>query len=360
MNVLTYALIGFVVTALLTYMRRPKSPKGQTVALPALMAVIGWIDLVFFGGLTVWAYLDGAEIFELSVFVFFALLGGGMVIAYINCRISYDERGFTATNFWGITRSYTYDEITWLKGTRDIKLYVGDRVVRIDELAVGKTEFLCYAEARYMKTHGGRGIPTRSPDGKKGFDLFNGNVENPGEFIAVYVIMIVFSLGMFGFVVFDSRPLKAEELSYSDIQVERYAVEDDDLWLYADGSVIPFEIWGYATSLENAETFLQQCEDGTSFTVGYVSYPNADEPYHKLHYAEDKNGTVHLTMEAAQREEMKNTKEILLFVGLMGLVMFLFIAASIYVGRHPERFNRKIVYMFFKKEYIHIPVNKKR
>ena len=193
MNFLTYGLIAFVVTALLTYMRRPKSPKGQTVALPALMAVIGGIALAFFGGLTVWAYVDGAGIFELSVFVFFALLGGGMVMAYINCRISYDERGFTATNFWGITRSYTYDEITWLKGYKDVKLYVGNRVVRVDEIAVGKTEFICYADARYMRTHGGRGIPINPPDGKKGFDLFNGNVENSGEFIVATDLCINYS-----------------------------------------------------------------------------------------------------------------------------------------------------------------------
>lgn len=356
MNVLTYGLIAFVVTALLTYMRRPKSPRGQTVALPALMAVIGGIALVFFGGLTVWAYVDGAEIFELSVFVFFALLGGAMVIAYINCRISYDERGFTATNFWGITRSYTYDEITWLKGYKDVNLYVGDRVVRVDEIAVGKTEFICYADARYMRTHGGRGIPINPPDGKKGFDLFNGNVENSGEIIFIYVLMLGFLLFGLGVVAYSSIPPKAEDLTYSNVYVERYEVEDDKLWLYAEGEELPFDIWKYAVSLTDAELFLQLCEDGENITLGYLSYSE----HHKVHYVEGESGTVLLTMEAAQEAEKENNTLALSLMGGLTLLLLLFIAFSIYVGRHPERFNRKIVCMIFNEDYIHIPVNKKR
>lgn len=359
MNFITYLVIGVAVSALLGFMRKPKAPKGQTVTLPALMAGIGVIGVVTFAVLAVWSY-EEEGLGTALLFLSFVLLSAWLIVAYINCRITYDEHGFTVKNFFGITRGYTYDEITWYKGTRDIKLYVGGRVVRIDEMAVGKTEFLCYAEACYMRTHGGRRLPTESPDGKKSFDLFNGNVENAGEFILAYAILVGFVLFMFGFVIYDSRPMEAEDLSYSAIQVEQYAVEDDDLWLYAEGEELPFEIWGYATALEDVDTFLRLCETGTAFTVGYVSYPNADEPYHKLHCVEDDKGTVHLTMEAAYREEMKNTKEMALFMGLMSLLIVLFIAASIYVGRHPERFSPKIVYMFFKKEYIHIPVNKKR
>ena len=356
MNVWTYALIGFVVTALLTYMRRPKSPKGQTVALPALMAVIGGIALVFFGGLTVWAYMDGAEIFELSVFVFFALLGGAMVIAYINCRISYDERGFTATNFWGITRSYTYDEITWLKGYKDVKLYVGDRVVRVDEIAIGKTEFICYADARYMKTHGGRGIPINPPDGKKGFDLFNGNVENSGEFIVIYGMLLAFVLFGLGVVVHAAIPTNPEDLNYSTVQVKGYEVEETTLRLYAEGEALSFDIWDYATSLKDAEAFLELCEDGERLTLGYRSYSER----HVVHFAEGADGAVHLTLEAAREAERESDREGVLLMGGMMLFLVLFIAFSVCVGRHPERFSPKIVYMLFKKEYIHIPVNKKR
>jgi hypothetical protein len=242
-----------------------------------------------------------------------------------------------------------------------VKLYVGERVVRIDEMAIGKTEFLCYAEARYMKTHGGRGIPITSPDGKKDFDLFNGNIENSGEFIAVYIMLLAFIVFIFGFIIYTSIPPKAEDLSYATVQVERYEVEDTTLWLYTGEEELPFDIWDYETTLTDAAAFLQLCDSGEDITLGYLSYSE----HHKVHYAEDAGGRVHLTMEAAQVAELKNTKEVSLLMGGMSLILLLFIAASIYVGRHPERFSPKIVGIFFKKEYVRMngpvtPLNKKR
>lgn len=356
MSFWTYLLIGFAVSALLGYMRKPKEPKGQTVALPALMAVIGGIAGVFFGGLTVWAAMDDAGIFERSVFLLFALLGVGMVLAYVNCRIHYDKQGFTVKNLWGITRSYTYDDITWLKGTKDVKLYVGERVVRIDEMAVGKTEFLCHAEARYRKTHGGRGIPIKPPNGKRNFDLFNGNVENPGEFIAVYAVLMAYVLFSLGLMVYTFVPPEAEDLTYSTVQVERYEVEENTLWLYANEEKLPYDIWQYTTSLEDAEEFLQLCEKGEPITLGYLSYSE----HHKVHYAEDARGTVYLTMEAAQEAERPNNQKAFLCIGGMALIMLLLIAASIYVGRHPERVGPRVVRLFFKEGYVHMPENRKK
>ena len=240
MNIWGYALVPLVVSLVLGIMRKPKMPKGQTVTMPALLAWIGGIAVLFFGAMAVWAFMDGGDPFALSVFAAFMLLGVSLIMAYINCRITYDEKGFTVTNFWGITRTYTYDDITRLKGTKDVKLYVGERVVRIDDMAVGKTQFLFYAEARYMKTHGGRGIPITSPDGKKDFDLFNGNVENAEEFIIIYAMLLGFVVFCFGIGIHTALPPKAEDLTYSTVQVERYEVEDDTLWLYVDEEELPF------------------------------------------------------------------------------------------------------------------------
>ena len=361
MNVLTYIIIGIAVSSALGYMRKPKEPKGNTVTLPALMAVIGAVGMIVFAVLALLSYeAEGLPTFV--VLMLFELLSVSLVMAYCNCRISYDETSFTVKNFWGITRTYTYDDITWRKGTRDVTLYVGGHVVRIDELSVGKTEFLCFSEARYRKTHGGRAIPMKSPDGKRSFDLFNGNVENPYEFIIVFGVMLVLVLFMFGFLAYEALPVKAEELTHTTIRVEGYEVVEENLYLYAEGEELPFRIRGYATALEHPDAFLRQCEE-QSFSVGYISYENADEPYHSLHYVMDESGADCLTMEAAYKEHLKYMKDIAMLMCGMALVMILFIVGSICVGRHPERFSPWFIRLFFKEGYINmpeVPKNKKR
>ena len=134
-------------------------------------------------------------------------LGGDIILGYFNCRVAYREEDFTVRNFWGVKRTYIYDQITGIQGTaksRTIRLHVGGKVVKLEDFAVGREQFLSFAKKQYRKGHNGEAIPVLPP--KK--DLFNGNVENPVDQIAGYVIVtlvLLAALVFFGWFLYRDR-----------------------------------------------------------------------------------------------------------------------------------------------------------
>ena len=91
------------------------------------------------------------------VLLFFSSLGATLIIAFANCRISYDEDGFVAKNFFGVKRKFTYDQVTAIKeNMHEDYIYVGKRRVMIDEFSVGGKEFIAYVKKRYRTLHNGQ------------------------------------------------------------------------------------------------------------------------------------------------------------------------------------------------------------
>ncbi|MBQ9151351.1 MAG: hypothetical protein IJX72_03800, partial [Clostridia bacterium] len=175
---------------------RKRSDRGR-VYLPGVFAVIGGVCGGFFL-IPTFITLFGDESVWLSFgFLCFSALGGVLSLAHLNCRITYDENGFTHKNIFGIKRTYTYDEITGLKeGNHEDLIYMGHHFAVIDEFAMGCTEFLLMAKKRYHVLSGGKMIPRI----KKKKDIFNGHVTDGGGLIVVYILVGVLALGLLGFV----------------------------------------------------------------------------------------------------------------------------------------------------------------
>ena len=196
LGILSTLLLFLVVWGVLALLRRPRKAKGQTVVWSKGMLVIGllgcglWLLLALWGGVD----NDAPGVVVLCLVVSF-FLGGDIILGYFNCRVAYREEGFTVRNFWGVKRAYTYDQITGIQGTsksRTIRLHVGGKVVKLEDFTVGREQFLAFAKKQYRKGHNGEAIPVLPP--KK--DLFNGNVENPEEQIAVFLVVAVVFLAV--------------------------------------------------------------------------------------------------------------------------------------------------------------------
>lgn len=72
-----------------------------------------------------------------------SLLGMSLVVAFVNCRISYDEERFVAKSFLGIKREFTYDQVTTIKeGLHEDYIYIGKHRVMIDEVSIGGVDLL--------------------------------------------------------------------------------------------------------------------------------------------------------------------------------------------------------------------------
>lgn len=183
---------------------------------------------------------------------------------------------------------------------------------------------------------------------KSRFDVFNGNVNNPGEFVFIYALIGIMCVAtMIAFAVF-SAPKSYEDLQYTNLQFTRYEIQDEHLHLYTDESDSYYSVLAYQETLTNPEDFLRLCTDSNVFYVGYVDYPKADVPHFGLESIQDQSGTTYLTMEAIHEYRWGDAPAFYAIFGGITVLWFLIVIMSIYIGRHPERFSRRTIKLFFK------------
>ena len=179
-------------------------------------------------------------------------------------------------------------------------------------------------------------------------DIFNGNVNAPGEFIFIYALISIMCIATLIFFAVSSAPKDPDALQYDDVRFSRYEIEDASLHLYVEGKDQYYSVPGYQETLTNAEGFLRLSTDDAVFRIGYVSYPKADPPHMGLESITDANGTVYLTTEAVHAYRWADAPAFYAFFGGITIVWLVFVLLSIYIARHPERFSRRTIRLFFK------------
>lgn len=338
-----------LVNGLLILLRRPVNIKDKTVILPKFLLIIGIIcSGVFLIPTVIILFLNESAVL-LIAFTVFSLWGASLIVAYYNCRIIYDESTFTSKNFFGCKHTFTYNQITAIQGkAMDVKLYMGKRVVRIDALAVGKFEFLAFAKKQYRKQNNGKAIPTATAKA----DIFNGNVEQPGELIFVYVLIGLLCIGTMAVFAIASAPRNADDLEYATLAFERYEIQDNKLLLYTSDDSTYYSVPAYEELLSDVNDFLNLCNSGEAFDVGYVIYDDAKAPHYGLESIARIDGTIYLSMEVVHNYRWGEAWAFYLIFGGLTVIWFAFVAISIYVGRNPEKFSRRFIRLFFKDGYV--------
>jgi len=140
---LSFFIIPIIVSGVLAFLRQPKKAEKGKVHLPKFFVILGLITSTFFLIPTfITAFLDEPIWLPIGFFAL-SLLGAIFIIAFVNCRVFYDEDGFVVKNFFGIKRKFTYDQVTAIKeGMHEDYIYMGKRKVMIDAFAVGGIEFV--------------------------------------------------------------------------------------------------------------------------------------------------------------------------------------------------------------------------
>jgi len=187
---------------------------------------------------------------------------------------------------------------------------------------------------------------------KSKFDIFNGNVSNPGEFVFIYLLIGILCVAMLIAFSIWSAPKSYEDLQYANIQFTRYEIEDECLHLYEEGNDKYYNIPAYEETVTDPEGLLRLCENHAVLYVGYEDYPEADVPHFGLESIRDMNGTVYLTMEAIHEFRWGEAPGFYVAFGGITVIWFLFCLISIYIGRHPEQFSRRTIRLFFQDRYV--------
>lgn len=347
---MNHGLTRLIINWMSQEIEKPREGKPGLVKMSPAMLVTGIVCTALFliPGLIL-PLATGS--WETWPFLIFVAMSASLIVAYINCRIWYEEEGFTVRFFLGYQRAFSYAEIEAInRSPQNEKLKVRGITVRVGELPVGKREFLAFARKQYRIAHGGKAIPV-APQPK--WDLFNGHVDEPGQFLVAYLVILLLMPATVLFCFFLAKPTPMEEMTFVTASVEQlWVTEDDktDLAIFADGREM--EIWGYGHTLADAEAFQKACQAGEVFTLGYRNVKNDEGEITCLcvEYIQDSSGKVWITPETARDHRFR---EVILIFGIMELVWLAYCGASIYVARNANKLSKKTVRLFFKDGYVH-------
>ena len=347
---MNHGLTNAIVRLLTKEIEKPQDGKPGLVKMSPAMLTVGILCTALFliPGLLV-PLATGS--WETWWFLCFAALGASLIVAYVHCRIWYTEDEFTVGFFLGYRKTFSYGEIESLNpAPMNEKLKVRGCTVQVGELPVGKREFLAFARKQYRIVHGGKAIPKAE---KSKWDPFNGHVDNPGQFVFVYLLLLVFLPGTILVCWLVTEPTPMEEMTFLCSAVDQvWVTEDDKTDLVVCASGKELEIWGYEHTLSNPEAFWNACETGAVFTIGYRTVTNDDGQItcFSAEYIQDSDGQVWITPEEARNHRFR---EVAVIFGILEVVWLVYCGASIYVGRNPHKFSKKTVRLFFQEGYVH-------
>lgn len=347
----TIALIPIIVGGVLAFLRRPKKLLDGEVFLPTSVFVLGVIAAALFTIVAAFLAFVSGEVAVSIVFLLFSLLGIILMVACINCRIKYNEDGFVSKSFFGVETHYTYDELTSIReGVNDTILYVGEKRVTVETMAVGSREFIAFAKKKYRTLKDGRPLPKSKKDKK---DIFCGNVKDPEGFIVAFVligVLVVIACVVVPWFIF-FNPSDIDNTERQEVVFESMETKESGFELVsADGG--KYRILYVGEGFE--EEMIRSLCDGETKTVVYTNFiePDDEDEYFEVRAVEHKEKRI-LDFEQTNRWYTDNNWYFI-FVPIVLLLLYAgLVVGTIVVGRNPKKY-KKYVHLFFKDGYVDV------
>lgn len=342
--------IPIIVNGILGILRYPKKAQKGKVHLPKFFAILGVIvSVVFLIPMIITAF-TGEAIWIPILFLLFSLLGVVLIIAFVNCRVEYHENGFTAKNFFGIKRKFTYDQVDAIKeDMHEDYILIGKHKVMIDEFAVGRYDFIAFVRKQYRKIHKGQALPVVK---KSKRDIFNGNVLDAGGFLFVYISLSVFILAFGVFIAYYIWfcPTTAENTIEQKVAFEAGAADGEKYMMTsASGETYQIQYWNERA---NRSAIEKACQDSAELTVFSKEIKDKTGTTRSWSVAEIRSeNEVLLSFDETNRLHEKDFAPLIWFPIGFEILWGLYIAGSVIVGRNPRKY-RRFVKIFFKEGYV--------
>ena len=324
-----------------------KDTKGR-VHLPNFFAILGSAVFFVFVIPAIITILSGEPLWVPILFFLFSLVGLSFVIGFINCRISYDDNGFTVKNFFGVKRCFSYDQITATReNVHDIRIYIGKKKVLVDLFSVGGIDFITFAHKKYRTLFRGHAIPKIEKDKN---DIFNGNVLDTTGFLIAYIAVSIAILAFAVLLIFHIfTPASVENTIEEQVVFTSFVYEEDLTLVSSDGIFYRTDLWNGS---HDPSEITSLCDDKTEVTVYFVEATDKnDNSYNRIKALYHKNDPL-ITFEETNKLWVRTQGPILLIPIIAGILWAGYIAASIVVGRNPQKYGHKVVRLFFKDGYV--------
>lgn len=339
------ALFVLLILRGVTLYKQRKNGDSRQVSLCPLLLLVGSVC----GGLfcilvTVFGLIGPPSIILWLVFEAPALLGYALLLGYCNETVVYDGEAFTAKNWLGIRRTYSYAEISGIRRRgADTILYCGRRRVRLDQMALNAQPFVKHAETCYFQQFQ-QLIPIII---KK--DPMRGNLDTPWFYFFMFLFVIAVSLFFFFFSVYGLLPAEASlpsdafEIRASFVSWERIKKNGGTLVLNAADFEKPFKLsWlsGFEVPVPDPE-FL--C-GGTEFAV-IVEEEKTEYWIRAISTADQR-----LLLSAYDYSTAYRNTQFWPCIGLIVFSVFeiCFAMFGILVGRNPDRFPEWLRKLFYQ------------
>ncbi len=351
LKVLCYAIIPLIVSAVISVLKKSKleKPKNEGVVyLNKALPVIGAVCSAFFLIPTFITLYSDESIWMPICFLLFVLLGVVLIVAYFNCRIYYNEEEFTVKYFIGITRTFTYDQITGLrKEMHEDYLYMGKHRAMIDEFSVGSYEFLNLAQRKYRHNNNGKYIPTVL----KKHDIFKGNIKDSASLVIAYTIVEVLLIGFLALILYMTYGnFATNNLENTQVIFSECIEKNDTLYLTANDGY-DYRI-SFLTDDFDTDKIKSICDGKTICSVySQRITPDDEDDYFSIKAVSISNECI-LSLDETKKLHINEYKP-LIFIPIVLLALWnIFVILSIIVGRNPQKFSRKFVKLFFKEGYV--------
>ena len=315
-----------------------------------------WVGAVCGGVFLMLCFLGaGSDAFTVTVFALFVLLGGLLLLGWRNCYILYDQEGFTQRNLIGMWRRFRYDQVTgWSPhpgNPTESTVYAMGRKITFNTLCPNSADFLTTLKKGYRRTHGGKSLP----GGRKSKHTtgFRAHVRNPGEFLFIFILLIVFLVGMGGWCAWMIwQPLDGSDCMAMTVTFQSWSLDEDELHLTGEGYAEVFEIRGYPEFVSRPEELAECCDGETEFTALARLVNPDDGPDYYWIQSLSAGGVDYLTLDDCTAYNRTNLSVLLwFFVGF--LLIWLGMGALTYmVGSNPAKFPKWLVKGLFKDGYI--------
>jgi len=355
--ILSAVYIALCICCFAEHHRRAEN-KTKSVYLPKYILGIGVVTGSVFLIIAWLAATQDGSIWLTICFGFFALLSMSLMLGWKNCFITYDKVGFTQKNIIGMQRSFTYDQVTaWCFNKRnpmESSLYANGKKISFNLMSKNGPDFLLTVSAGYRKTHGNKNLP-ELPGLRKERGGFRAHVYNPGEYLAIFIMLLVFIVGLGTWLVIDSLlPINEHDCEKFNLTFSAWKIDEHAIVLSSPQMQESLIINGYEDYLSGIEQLKEKCDSETTFAVWAERFdPDDADPYFRV-YALSSGEEVYRTFEDSTAY---NREEIPFIIGIFSifLVILLVFSAFIYiVGSNPQKFPRWVVYCCFKKDAIDI------
>lgn len=333
---LVVAITAFLVVAsIVARQRREKRMQEDVVYLPFYLAGVGSVCGGVMSIPTVVCAMGGDWAY--AFFGVAVLVCDCMMIAYLNCVIRYDGKGFVARNFFGVQRSCSYAKVEGIRFGKDHRVYFQGHSIMLDEISIGREEFIEAIDKGYKKSTG-----KRVPSIKRKWDPMNGHIDHPWGYFCLWVLVGVFCAALPILIVYSMTSVTdPAKVTMRSAVFTNYEILGDELCLYAEDGTTSFLIDHYQSYGDALPAPEELCR-GESYIIGTTGKKN----YVKC--LSDEFGRDYITFETERKVYRDNQRVATWFSGVFSILGIVFCYFGIAVARHPERYSDRFRRLFYK------------